>query len=362
MGFGCNACGVTGCRIIDSPRERLIAILTNSFAPCNGRFPLLIFLCAVFFDAGSAGGALLLTGVIAGSVLLTLAASRLLSAFFLRGLPSSFVLELPPYRAPQPGRVIVRSVLDRTVFVLGRAMIVAAPAGALIWLLANITVSGSSLYGSMTAFLDPFGRFFGLDGVILAAFLLGFPANELVMPLIVLGYLSGGTLADVSDLLSFRALLLANGWARLHRTLHTPVHHLPLAVLNDLPYSFQGDPLGAIYACRHRAPDLLRACALRTRPAALCAAVKRHPPSSKKMFGGCFTLFQFKRTGIKLIVFAVLCDKLLVIAALDDMAELEHHDNICILHGGQAMRDNEHRSAVHQTIHAGLNDRLGTGV
>lgn len=129
MGFGCNACGVTGCRIIDSPRERLIAILTNSFAPCNGRFPLLIFLCAVFFDAGSAGGALLLTGVIAGSVLLTLAASRLLSAFFLRGLPSSFVLELPPYRAPQPGRVIVRSVLDRTVFVLGRAMIVAAPAG-----------------------------------------------------------------------------------------------------------------------------------------------------------------------------------------------------------------------------------------
>ena len=172
MGFGCNACGVTGCRIIDSPRERLIAILTNSFAPCNGRFPLLIFLCAVFFDAGSAGGALLLTGVIAGSVLLTLAASRLLSAFFLRGLPSSFVLELPPYRAPQPGRVIVRSVLDRTVFVLGRAMIVAAPAGALIWLLANITVSGSSLYSSMTAFLDPFARFFGLDGVILAAFLL----------------------------------------------------------------------------------------------------------------------------------------------------------------------------------------------
>lgn len=212
MGFGCNACGVTGCRIIDSPRERLIAILTNSFAPCNGRFPLLIFLCAVFFDAGSVGGALLLTGVIAGSVLLTLAASRLLSAFFLRGLPSSFVLELPPYRAPQPGRVIVRSVLDRTVFVLGRAMIVAAPAGALIWLLANITVSGSSLYSSMTAFLDPLARFFGLDGVILAAFLLGFPANELVMPLIVLGYLSGGTLADVSDLLSFRALLLANGW------------------------------------------------------------------------------------------------------------------------------------------------------
>ena len=212
MGFGCNACGVTGCRIIDSPRERLIAILTNSFAPCNGRFPLLIFLCAVFFGAGSIGGALLLTGVIAGSVLLTLAASRLLSAVFLRGVPSSFVLELPPYRAPQPGKVIVRSVLDRTVFVLGRAAVVAAPAGALIWLLANITVGGSSLYSVITVFLDPFARFFGLDGVILAAFLLGFPANELVMPLIVLGYLSGGTLDGISDLLSFRALLLANGW------------------------------------------------------------------------------------------------------------------------------------------------------
>lgn len=212
MGFGCNACGVTGCRIIDSPRERLIAILTNSFAPCNGRFPLLIFLCTVLFAGNAMGGALLLTVVIAGSVLLTLAASRLLSATVLRGVPSSFTLELPPYRAPQVGRVIVRSVRDRTLFVLGRAAAVAAPSGVLIWLLANITVGDVSVFSHLTAALDPFARLFGLDGVILLSFLLGFPANELVMPLIVMGYLSTGTLAEVADLAMFQSLLTANGW------------------------------------------------------------------------------------------------------------------------------------------------------
>ena len=183
MGFGCNACGVTGCRIIDSPRERLIAILTNSFAPCNGRFPLLIFLCSVFFAGSAAGGALLLTGVIAASVGLTLLVSRILSATVLRGEAVSFALELPPYRMPQIGRVIVRSVRDRTLFVLARAAAVAAPAGVL-----------------------------GIDGVILLAFILGFPANELVMPLIVMGYLSSGTIVSGVDFASFRALLLANGW------------------------------------------------------------------------------------------------------------------------------------------------------
>ena len=212
MGFGCNACGVVGCRIIDSPRERLIAMLTNSFAPCNGRFPLLIFLCSVFFAGSAAGGSLLLTTVIAGSVLLTLAASRLLSATILKGVPSSFTLELPPYRAPQIGRVILRSIVDRTLFVLGRAAAVAAPAGLVIWLLANITVGGIPVFSHLTAFLDPFARLLGLDGVILLAFVLGFPANELVMPLIVMGYLATGTLADIADLASFHTLLLANGW------------------------------------------------------------------------------------------------------------------------------------------------------
>lgn len=212
MGFGCNACGVSGCRIIDSPRERLIAILTNSFAPCNGRFPLLIFLCSVFFADSAAGGALLLTGVIAASVGLTLLVSRILSATVLRGEAVSFALELPPYRMPQIGRVIVRSVRDRTLFVLARAAAVAAPAGVLIWILANVQIGNTAILSHITAFLDPAARVFGIDGVILLAFILGFPANELVMPLIVMGYLSSGTIASGVDFASFRALLLANGW------------------------------------------------------------------------------------------------------------------------------------------------------
>lgn len=212
MGFGCNACGVSGCRIIDSPRERLIAILTNSFAPCNGRFPLLIFLCSVFFAGSAAGGALLLTGVIAASVGLTLLVSRILSATVLRGEAVSFALELPPYRMPQIGRVIVRSVRDRTLFVLARAAAVAAPAGVLIWLLANVQIGNTAILSHITAFLDPAARVFGINGVILLAFILGFPANELVMPLIVMGYLSSGTIASGVDFASFRALLLANGW------------------------------------------------------------------------------------------------------------------------------------------------------
>lgn len=212
MGFGCNACGVSGCRIIDSPRERLIAILTNSFAPCNGRFPLLIFLCSVFFAGSAAGGALLLTGVIAASVGLTLLVSRILSATVLRGEAVSFALELPPYRMPQIGRIIVRSVRDRTLFVLARAAAVAAPAGVLIWILANVQIENTAILSHITAFLDPAARVFGIDGVILLAFILGFPANELVMPLIVMGYLSSGTIASGVDFASFRALLLANGW------------------------------------------------------------------------------------------------------------------------------------------------------
>ena len=212
MGFGCNACGVSGCRIIDSPRERLIAILTNSFAPCNGRFPLLIFLCSVFFAGSAAGGALLLTGVIAASVGLTLLVSRILSATVLRGEAVSFALELPPYRMPQIGRVIVRSVRDRTLFVLARAAAVAAPAGVLIWILANVQIGDTAILSHITAFLDPAARVFGIDGVILLAFILGFPANELVMPLIVMGYLSSGTIASGVDFASFRALLLANSW------------------------------------------------------------------------------------------------------------------------------------------------------
>ena len=181
MGFGCNAAGVVGCQIIDSPRERLIAVVTNAFTPCNGRLPLLITLTALFFAAG--GGlsqALFLAGLLAISFAMTLAASALLSKTVLRGVPSSFTLEMPPYRRPQVARVLARSVLDRTLYVLGRAAAVAAPAGVVIWCMANMTIAGESLLSHCAGFLDPAARLFGLDGVILLAFVLALPANELV--------------------------------------------------------------------------------------------------------------------------------------------------------------------------------------
>ena len=218
MGFGCNAAGVVGCRIIDSPRERLIAVLTNSLVPCNGRFPLLITLSTIFFAGAatgvlqSAGSALLLTGFILLGVGMTFLASKLLSTTVLKGLPSSFTLELPPYRRPQLGRILLRSLLDRTLFVLGRAALVAAPAGIIIWLAANIAVSGSSLLTLCAGFLDPFARLMGLDGVILMAFILGIPANEIVLPIVLMAYLSTGSLVETGNLTSMHAILTANGW------------------------------------------------------------------------------------------------------------------------------------------------------
>ena len=218
MGLGCNACGVTGCRIIDSPRERLLAILTNNFVPCNGRFPTLIAILTMFF-VGTAGGffssalsALLLTAVILLGILTTFGVTRLLSRTLLRGMPSSFTLELPPYRRPQIGRVIWRSIWDRTVFVLGRAAAVAAPAGLLIWLLANIKAGDVSLLQHCADFLDPFARLLGMDGVILMAFILGFPANEIVIPIIIMTYMAEGSLTELAGLETMRALLTAHGW------------------------------------------------------------------------------------------------------------------------------------------------------
>ena len=216
MGLGCNAAGVVGCRILHSPRERLIALLTNAFTPCNGRLPLLVTLGALFFTLGGVAGGLvnaLLVGVLlAFSFAMTLGASAFLSKTVLRGMPSSFALELPPYRRPQVGQVLARSVLDRTLFVLGRAAAVAAPAGVLIWCLGNITVNGESLLSHCAAFLDPAAQLFGLDGVILLAFLLALPANELVLPLLLMGYLSQGALAQAGDLSQLHGLLLQNGW------------------------------------------------------------------------------------------------------------------------------------------------------
>lgn len=221
MGFGCNAAGVVGCRIIDSPRERLIATITNNFVPCNGRFPTLIAIITMFFIGTSAGmgtsflSALLLTGVILLGIFMTLLVSRLLSKTILKGVPSSFALELPPYRRPQIGKVIVRSICDRTLFVLGRAVAVAAPAGLLIWIMANVMVGDMSLLSHCAAFLDPFASLLGMDGVILMAFILGFPANEIVFPIIIMAYMATGTITDMSDLTQLHSLLTANGWTWL---------------------------------------------------------------------------------------------------------------------------------------------------
>ncbi|NCB52812.1 MAG: ferrous iron transport protein B [Clostridia bacterium] len=221
MGFGCNAAGIIGCRIIDSPRERLIAIITNNFVPCNGRFPTLIAIITMFF-AGTAGGAfksvvstLALTAVIVLGVMMTVFISKLLSKTILKGLPSSFNLELPPYRRPQIGKVIVRSIFDRTLFVLSRAAVVAAPAGAVIWLLANVQAGGVSLLSHCAGFLDPFAQLLGLDGYILLAFILGFPANEIVVPIIIMSYMASGTLTDYESLAGLHVLFADHGWTWL---------------------------------------------------------------------------------------------------------------------------------------------------
>lgn len=219
MGLGCNAAGVVGCRIIDSPRERLIAILTNSMVPCNGRFPTIFAMITLFFIAGlnntfsaSLLSAALLTFAILLGIAATLCTSWFLSHTLLKGIPSSFTLELPPYRRPQIGKVIVRSIFDRTLFVLGRAVAIAAPAGLLIWILANVTFGDQSLLLILTGFFDPLGRLMGLDGVILVAFILGFPANEIVIPIILMTYLQTGYLVDMKDSMALRELLVSHGW------------------------------------------------------------------------------------------------------------------------------------------------------
>jgi len=217
MGFGCNAAGVIACRIIESPGERLIAILTNNFVPCNGRFPTLIAMSNIFLGAAALNGGsilavLLVAGLVVGGIAITLVVSRLLSSTLLKGIPSHFALELPPYRPPQVLQVIVRSVFDRTLFVLWRAVKVAAPAGAVAWALANIYVDGLSLLSHAAGFFEPLGRAMGLDGVILLAFILGLPANEIVIPIILMSYLSAGAMLELEGLPALRELLLANGW------------------------------------------------------------------------------------------------------------------------------------------------------
>jgi ferrous iron transport protein B len=222
MGFGCNAAGVIACRVINSPRERLIAILTNNFVPCNGRFPTLIMLSTVFVAAAfppalaSLTAAASLVGVVLVGVLVTLLVSWGLSRTVLRGEPSSFTLELPPYRRPNIGQILYTSLIDRTLFVLWRAIVMAAPAGGLIWVMSHVTVSGTSLTAWVASALDPVGRSLGLDGVILLAYVIAIPANEIVVPTILMAYSGTGILTEIESLSELRTLLVdQQGWTLL---------------------------------------------------------------------------------------------------------------------------------------------------
>jgi Fe2+ transport system protein B len=220
MGFGCNAAGVIACRIIESPRERLIATLTNNFVPCNGRFPTLIALAAVFMGAFVSGynsfaASALVAGAVVVGILVTLAVSWVLSKTLLKGLPSTFTLELPPYRMPKIGSLLIRSVLDRTLFVLMRAVVVAAPAGAVTWILANIYIGDLSILGHVAGWLQGFGHLIGLDGFIILAFLLGWPANEIVVPILIMSYLSQGAMLELDSIDGLRQLFINHGWTWL---------------------------------------------------------------------------------------------------------------------------------------------------
>lgn len=221
MGFGCNAAGVIGCRIIESPRERLIAIITNNFVPCNGRFPTLIAIATVFFAVTSNDTinnlipSLSITFMVILGIAMTLLVSFILSKTLLKGVPSTFTLELPPYRKPQIGRVLYTSIIDRTIFVLSRAILVAAPAGAITWILANIYIGDLSIISHIANFLQPLGNAIGLDGFILLAFLVGLPANEIVLPVLLMAYLATGTLTDFSSIESLREILVNNNWTLL---------------------------------------------------------------------------------------------------------------------------------------------------
>lgn len=235
MGFGCNAAGVIATRVIDSPRERLVAILTNNFVPCNGRYPTLIMLATIFVGAAfppmfaslAAAGAVV--GVVVIGVGVTLAVSWALSRTILRGEASAFTLELPPYRRPGILRIVYTSLIDRTLFVLWRAMMTAAPAGAVIWIMANIHVGDASLAQHTANALGPFGRALGLDGAILLAYIIAIPANEIVVPTLMMIYMGTGMMQDVTSLDDLRRVLVdENGW-----TLLTAVNLMLFSLLHN---------------------------------------------------------------------------------------------------------------------------------
>ena len=219
MGYGCNACGVMGCRIIKEKKQRLIAIITNCFSPCNGRFPTLIAMISIFITYGignrfvnSLVSSLMLLVFIVISVIMTFIVSKILSCTILKSNDSTFVIEMPPYRRPEILKTIVRSVIDRTLFVLIRAICVSIPAGIIIWICSNVYVGGTSILSICSNFLEPFGKFIGLDGVIILAFILGLPANEIVIPIIIMAYLCTGNITGYTSLNELRDILISNGW------------------------------------------------------------------------------------------------------------------------------------------------------
>jgi ferrous iron transport protein B len=236
MGFGCNAAGVIATRVIDSPRERLIAILTNNFVPCNGRFPTLIMLATVFVAAGFSGimSSFIAAGTVVGVVLIgvafTFLMSWILSRTLLKGEASAFTLELPPYRRPNISRILYTSIIDRTIFVLWRAMQTAAPAGAIIWILANIHVADSNLAHLISDWLNPFGLLLGLDGVILLAYIIAIPANEIVVPTMMMVYMGAGMMVNGPGTSAgiFDLLVNGNGW-----TILTAVNLMLFALLHN---------------------------------------------------------------------------------------------------------------------------------
>ncbi|MFD1408126.1 nucleoside recognition domain-containing protein [Kroppenstedtia eburnea] len=221
MGFGCNAAAILSTRIIESPRERMLAILTNNFVPCNGRWPTLILLSSLFMAAGVAGGmqtfvtAAVVMGMVLFGIVVTLTVSWGLSKTALRGVPTHYTLELPPYRRPKFWNTILRATLDKSLYVLKRAVIVAAPAGVITWILANISAGNMSILEHIVAFLDPFAQALGLDGYILIAFILGLPANEIVLPILLMGYLSTGAMIEVEDMAALKQIFLDHGWTWL---------------------------------------------------------------------------------------------------------------------------------------------------
>jgi len=236
MGFGCNAAGVVATRVIDSPRERLVAILTNNFVPCNGRFPTLIMLATVFVAASfppaltSFIAAGTVVGVVLVGVVFTFFMSWLLSRTMLKGEASAFTLELPPYRNPNFGRILYTSIIDRTIFVLWRAIQTAAPAGAIIWILANIPFADSNLARAIADWLNPFGVLLGLDGVILLAYIIAIPANEIVVPTMMMVYTGAGMMIDgpaTSEAIR-NLLIVGNGW-----TLLTAINLMLFALLHN---------------------------------------------------------------------------------------------------------------------------------